>query len=96
MQVIPSISAEMRQRYLERRKSDLRELVTALETKNTEIFKKIGHQLKGNAATFGYNDLEQIGRLLEQCGQLEDFDCARHAVEAFRSWIYNQDRRAEA
>jgi HPt (histidine-containing phosphotransfer) domain-containing protein len=80
---------------LERRKSDHKDLLAAIAAKDPEVLKRVGHQLKGNAATFGYSDLEQIGRLLEQCGLMGDFDCAHHAVEALGSWIYNQDRKAE-
>lgn len=59
------IPAEIRQRYLERRKKDLETLKLALQTKNFEEFKRIGHQLKGNAASFGYLDLEKLAIQLE-------------------------------
>ena len=81
------IPEEARQRYLERRKSDIESLKAALRSRSFEEFKRVGHQLKGNAASFGYNDLEKIAIQLELCGEREDFNEATRQLEAFQRWL---------
>jgi HPt (histidine-containing phosphotransfer) domain-containing protein len=81
------IPADARQRYIERRKTDLETLRTALRTRNFDEFKRIGHQLKGNAATFGYKDLEQVAIQLELAGNSASVNESAHQVELFEKWL---------
>ena len=81
------IPEEARQRYLERRKTDIDTLRTAVQAKNFEEFKRIGHQLKGNAASFGYNDLEKIAIQLEVVGERQDAHEAMRQLDAFQQWL---------
>lgn len=81
------IPEEARQRYLERRKADIDTLRTAVQAKNFEEFKRIGHQLKGNAASFGYADLEKIAIQLEVVGEREDIPEALRQLDAFQAWL---------
>lgn len=91
MELSPHIPSEMRIRYLSRRKTDLASLEDALSRQDGEVFKKVGHQLKGNAATFSYHDLEAIGIELEKAGRAADFYEARRAMESLRNWIAVND-----
>lgn len=60
------IPVSMKKDYLNRRKSDFKVLADALSEKNVEPFKRIGHQLAGNARSYGFNELEDIGRQMEK------------------------------
>lgn len=60
------IPASMKMDYLNRRKSDFKILAEALSEKDVEPFKRIGHQLAGNARSYGFNELEDIGRQMEK------------------------------
>ena len=56
---------EMYITYLERRKAELAKLRQAAAEGRTEDFKVVGHQLKGNAPSYGFEDLAEIARKLE-------------------------------
>lgn len=56
---------EMYVTYLERRKVELAKLRQAAAEGRTEDFKVVGHQLKGNAPSYGFEDLAAIARKLE-------------------------------
>jgi HPt (histidine-containing phosphotransfer) domain-containing protein len=81
------IPQEARLKYIERRKKDIESLKAALEIRNYEEFKRIGHQLKGNAASFGYADLEKISVQMEQAGDKRDHLEASRQLEAFEQWF---------
>ena len=56
---------ELYRNYHQRRKADLERLKNAMVENDAEPFKALGHQLKGNAPTYGYDDLATIGIEME-------------------------------
>lgn len=82
---------EMYVNYIIRRKSDLAELEKALASSNFEPFKRLGHQMKGNASSFGFNDLATLAEKLEQVsvkpGSLE----AEKLLGEFKTWIIKKE-----
>ena len=84
------ISPEAKQKYLERRRSSVVVLEHAIEHHEEEVLKTIGHQLKGNARVFGFDDLEPIARELEHAAIEQDWIAAARMVEMFREWVGRQ------
>ncbi len=73
--------------YLERRKSDVSTLEKSLLTKELEPFNRIGHQIAGNARSFGFDELEEIGLQMEKL-TLADFEIkGRNLLSSFKSWV---------
>ncbi len=81
------IPEEARLKYIERRKKDAESLRSALSMNTYDEFKRVGHQLKGNAASFGYNDLEKVAIQLEVAGEKEDHLEASRQLQLFEQWI---------
>jgi HPt (histidine-containing phosphotransfer) domain-containing protein len=88
---VPRISEDMKLRYLQRRKSDLASLAQAFDSGDYEMFCMIGHQLKGNATTFGFDELEKIARELEVAGKSESRDEARRSLDSLELWLSTQE-----
>ncbi len=85
------IPEEIRQNYLVRRQKDIETLKASVSAKSLEEFKRIGHQLKGNAASFGYGELEKIAIAMEVAAQKGDLFEASKQLELFEKWY--SDRR---
>ena len=81
------IPEEARQKYIERRKKDIESLKDALSANSFDEFKRIGHQLKGNAASFGYSDLEKVAIHLEAAGMKQDRYEASQQLGLFEQWF---------
>jgi HPt (histidine-containing phosphotransfer) domain-containing protein len=81
------ITKQVKTQYIERRKKDLDSLKRNLESKESAEFKRIGHQLKGNASTFGFLELEKIAKDLEKAGENKDWSEAQHQIELFEKWL---------
>jgi HPt (histidine-containing phosphotransfer) domain-containing protein len=81
------IPEDARQRYLERRQKDVQSLREALQSKTFEEFKRVGHQLKGNAASFGYTDLEKLAVQMEVAGENRDAHDAATQLDLFEKWL---------
>lgn len=81
------IPEEVRQRYLDRRRRDIECLRSALDSGTFDEFKRIGHQLKGNAASFGYNELESLAVQMEAAAVREDLNEAARQLDLFENWL---------
>ncbi len=82
---------EMYVTYLVRRKSDLAELEKALATSNFEPFKRLGHQMKGNASSFGFNDLAVLAEKLETVSIKDNSLAAEKLLGEFKTWIIKKE-----
>lgn len=81
------VPLEMRQKYLERRQNDLAACLNALNTKDSKVFETVGHQLKGNAMTFGFEPLAEIGADLETAAQNKDWHLIQALTDRMKSYI---------
>lgn len=87
MSIAMTIPEEMRRKYLERRERDYKILVETLAAGDYSEFIKQGHQLKGNAATFGYDELAEVGKRMEIAGANSDPALAEACLDELRKWI---------
>lgn len=84
------IPEEMRKKYTERRARDADVLMSALEAGELDTFQKVGHQLKGNAATFGYEPLAELGRKMEEAAQHQSLSEAKACLFSLKAWLQDQ------
>jgi HPt (histidine-containing phosphotransfer) domain-containing protein len=81
------IPEEMKKKYVERRRKDADTLSAGLASGSLEAFANIGHQLKGNAATFGFDELALIGERMEAAAESADQAAAQACLNDFNEWI---------
>lgn len=81
------VPSEILQRYLERRKQDLKVCLLALDRKNFPELEKIGHQLKGNASTFGHPELSLIGNKLEKSSKKREISLIEESIKELSRWL---------
>jgi len=90
MEFAMKIPDEMRKKYTERRARDAEELARALEAGDFTVLEKVGHQLRGNAATFGYEPLAEIGRKMEMAAEKHCSQEAEECLFALKAWVQEQ------
>ena len=80
--------------YLDREKINLTlqqaNCLTALDKNDFETFLRIGHQLKGNAASFGFEDLGLIALELENAAKESDINKIKTSLTKFESFLKNK------
>ncbi len=81
--------------YLDRRKTDLSRLQRALQDGSIEEFRVIGHQLKGNAPSFQYEELGHLGEKLELVTQNTLMMEAPGLLADFEAWIRRTEKSLE-
>jgi HPt (histidine-containing phosphotransfer) domain-containing protein len=79
---------EMLVKYRQRRQRDLEDCVRHVREGKMNFIEKVGHQLKGNALTFGYPELSLIGEELEAAAKEGRQDQIWSAINKFRMWVH--------
>ena len=87
MSIDPNVPYEMKVVYIQRRKSDLIECNKALESGDFSFLEKVGHQVKGNAQSFGFDELSPIGIALESAARSKDLERAKRIVKEFNEAV---------
>jgi HPt (histidine-containing phosphotransfer) domain-containing protein len=78
--------------YITRREKDLAALTEAVQTQNVEVFQRVGHQIKGNAESFGFGELTAIAQEIEKITPIDMANKSSEVVLAkFSFWI--QEKR---
>ncbi|KYG63734.1 hypothetical protein AZI86_12990 [Bdellovibrio bacteriovorus] len=61
-----AVPLESQVKYLQRRTTELAQIRSSLLSQpDWDLVKKVGHQIKGNASTFGFAQLTEFGKNLE-------------------------------
>lgn len=81
------VPSEIMLKYIERRKRDLEDCLASFERHQYEDIERVGHQLKGNGATFGHPELSIIGKKLEEAAQVQDLENLQTALKEFSQWV---------
>lgn len=69
---VPVITKEMRETYLKRRLDELDRCRSALKEAEWDLISRVGHKIKGNAETFGFESLTNIGNEIETAAQAKN------------------------
>ena len=73
--------------YLARRREELSTLENAVEDRNYETLRIIGHNLHGSGAAYGLPRISELGRDLEKAAHGRDDAGVRTVIDAMRAFI---------
>ncbi len=73
--------------YLGRRRKDSDEIARALLSGEWEVIERIGHQIKGNGAMFGFPELSPVGKGLEESAKSRDSQSVGRHLGELRDWL---------
>lgn len=86
------IPKEMQESYLNRRLVELDELASHLEKKAWKAIETVGHQMKGNAESYGFPKLSLIGKDLEHAARIQDERAIREILEKLKSQVQEEKK----
>jgi HPt (histidine-containing phosphotransfer) domain-containing protein len=82
-----SIPEDIKLKYIERRKNDLTHCRQALADLNFQYLASIGHQIKGNASSFGYDELSLIAIEMEELALKMDAQNLISTLDRFENYL---------
>ena len=79
MQIVPD--------YLESRRRDCAEIERLLAFGGMEYIQILGHRMKGSGGSFGFDEISEIGEVLETAAQVPDADGIKSAVGRLERYL---------
>lgn len=73
--------------YLMRAKESVDEIRDLARQGRTDDVRKLGHNLKGTGATYGFDEISRLGGMIEACAKKDDLTGAEDAALALRSYL---------
>ncbi len=77
--------------FLARKRDDLLTLKTALESGDLSAIGALGHRIKGEGGSFGFDAMSEIGGALEAAGKTGDSESARQLVSDLSDYLEKID-----
>ncbi|MBC7743012.1 MAG: Hpt domain-containing protein [Bdellovibrionaceae bacterium] len=81
------IPLDARLKYVERRKQDLADCRTAISKLDFKCLERVGHQIKGNATTFGFDELSTIAIEMENQALKKDVEKLKTTLKKFETYL---------
>jgi len=85
------IPVELKVRYLSRRMHDIENLKSSLEMNDFSVAMKLGHQVKGNAKTFDFPLIANLGIAMELAARQGDKEKVRTLIHDLE-FIVSQEK----
>ena len=75
--------------YMENRLKDIHSIGDALEKKDYETIRLLGHSMKGSGGGYGFDEISKIGRSIEEASKVKADDVILEQVNNLESYIEN-------
>ncbi len=73
--------------FLENRKKDLIQIEEHIQSSSWSHIESIAHKLAGNAGSYGFNDLGEIGAALEEACQSNDINAIKDYCNQYKEYM---------
>ncbi len=85
------VPTDLKRRYLARRIEEIQKLRAALYVGDYSQALRLGHQIKGNAATFEFDEMGPLGKEIEKAASEKDRAQVEHFLHKVESFIYQAE-----
>lgn len=73
--------------YLENRRKDAEELQKALARSDFEVVRVLGHKMKGSGGGYGFDEISEIGRALEDAAKQSQAAKIQEEIDRLRYYL---------
>ena len=82
--------------YLENRRKDAEELQKALARSDFEVIRVLGHKMKGSGGGYGFDEISEIGRALEDAAKQSQAGKIREEIQRLRHYLDHVEVRIQS
>lgn len=73
--------------FLEHKRADADHIIAAADTEDYAELGRIGHKIKGEGGSYGFDAITHIGAAVERCAKARDLAAVRRCAQELRSYI---------
>src|ERR1700733_1830871 len=86
---VPAVLMDLIPDYLANRRKEIEALDLAIKSKDFDTIQTVGHKLKGNAGSYGFDELTRLGKILEEAGKQRDLPSAQRSLSEYADYLDN-------
>ena len=79
--------AEMQEMYIQHTSKELLSLMEDLKTKSFDSLRTFGHNIKGSGGMYGFNEVTEIGAVIEAAAKNEDMALIKSNLNSLDSFL---------
>ena len=79
--------AEMQQMYVNHTSKELMSIMETLDTKSFDSLRTFGHNIKGSGGMYGFNEVTEIGAVIEAAAKEEDMALIKSNLNNLDSFL---------
>ena len=79
--------AEMQQMYVNHTSKELMSIMETLDTKSFDSLRIFGHNIKGSGGMYGFNEVTEIGAVIEAAAKEEDMALIKSNLNSLDSFL---------
>tara|TARA_B100000941_G_C28438464_1_gene518313 strand:+ start:303 stop:581 length:279 start_codon:yes stop_codon:yes gene_type:complete len=79
--------AEMQEMYIQHTSKELLSLMEDLKTKSFDSLRTFGHNIKGSGGMYGFNEVTEIGAVIEVAAKNEDMALIKSNLNSLDSFL---------
>jgi CheY-like chemotaxis protein len=87
--------ADLVDHFMDGARRDTAQAQMALETRDLDLVRRIGHTLRGSASSYGFDAVARLGGLLEHAARNEDIDSARRVAARLADYLARVEARSD-
>ncbi|MBW1972371.1 MAG: Hpt domain-containing protein [Deltaproteobacteria bacterium] len=73
--------------YLQNREKDIESIQEAISNQDYEAIRIIGHSMKGSGSGYGFEEISNIGKDIEEGAKRKDLDLIRNSLKKLLSYL---------
>lgn len=89
--IIDEDLAELIPGFLENRRTNITQMLTALANGDFDTIRAIGHDIKGSGGGYGFDAITEMGAALETAAKQQDGGAIRRHIDALRFYLDHID-----
>ena len=88
--IVVQVDAEIQEAipfFLELRKKNIADIMTALDGKDYDAVKRLGHNIKGSGGSYGFDEVSRIGLDLEKAALAQNDNAMRNLTGELEDYL---------
>lgn len=77
--------------FLDNRKKDCARIKTLLAADSFSEIRTLGHRMKGAGGSYGFDEISQLGEIMEEAAVAEDRETILHAIRQLAAYLDTVD-----
>lgn len=84
---VPEYVVKLIPKFMKNRAEDIKKIKSSLKEKDFETIERLGHSMKGSGSVYGFDEISEIGKLIEESAKKESTREIKENLKKLNTYI---------